>query len=115
MARVFSGIQPTGSPHLGNYVGATSRWAADQQPDQYFCVVDLHAITLPHDPTELRARTLDQAAWTLAAGLDPDVVTLFVQSQVPQHTTLSWILECVASMGELGRMVQFKDYSALAA
>ena len=111
MARVFSGIQPTGSPHLGNYVGAISRWAADPQPDQYFCVVDLHAITVPQDPAELRARSLDLAAWLLAAGLDPDVATVFVQSQVPQHTGLSWILECVANMGELGRMTQFKEKS----
>ncbi len=112
MARVFSGIQPTGSPHLGNYVGAISRWPVDQQPEQYFCIVDLHAITLPQDPPELRARTLDLAAWLLAAGLDPDVVTLFVQSHVAEHTELSWILECTATVGELGRMTQFKEKSA---
>jgi len=111
VARVLSGIQPTGSPQLGNYVGAISCWAAEQEPDQYFCVVDLHAITVSQDPAELRARTLDSATWLLAAGLDPEVVTLFVQSQVPQHTGLSWILECVASMGELGRMTQFKEKS----
>jgi tryptophanyl-tRNA synthetase len=110
---VFSGIQPTGrSPHLGNHLGAISRWAADQEPDQYFCVVDLHAITVPQDPAELRARTLDTAAWLLAGGLDPDVVTLFVQSEVAEHAELSWVLECTATMGELGRMTQFKDKSA---
>jgi tryptophanyl-tRNA synthetase len=112
VARVLSGIQPTGSPHLGNYVGAISRWAQDQEPEQFFCVVDLHALTLPQEPHELRARILDQAAWLLAAGLDPDVVTLFVQSDVAEHTELSWILECVATMGELGRMTQFKEKSA---
>jgi tryptophanyl-tRNA synthetase len=112
VARVLSGIQPTGGLHLGNYVGAISRWPLDQQPDQFFCIVDLHAITVPQDPAGLRARTLDLAAWLLAAGLDPDVVTLFVQSDVAEHTELSWILECVATMGELARMTQFKEKSA---
>ncbi len=112
MARVLSGIQPTGSPHLGNYVGAISRWALDQQPEQFFCIVDLHAITLPQDPHDLRSRILDLATWLLAAGLDPDVVTLFVQSDVAEHTQLSWILECTTMMGELSRMTQFKEKSA---
>lgn len=112
MARVLSGMQPTGEVHLGNYVGAISRWARDQEPEHYFCIVDLHAITLPQDPAELRARTIDLAAWLLAAGIDPDVATVFVQSHVPEHTELSWILECTATMGELGRMTQFKDKGA---
>jgi tryptophanyl-tRNA synthetase len=112
VARVLSGIQPTGEVHLGNFVGAISRWAADQQPDHLYPIVDLHAITLPQDPAELRRRTLDVVAWLLAAGLDPDIVTIFVQSHVPEHTELSWILECTATMGELGRMTQFKEKSA---
>ena len=111
MARVFSGIQPTGDPHLGNYIGAISRWAREQEPDHFFCVVDLHAITVPQDPAELRERTLQLATWLFAAGLDPDVCTLFVQSQVPEHPQLSWVLECTASYGELHRMTQFKDKS----
>ncbi|MGH8900419.1 MAG: tryptophan--tRNA ligase [Egibacteraceae bacterium] len=112
MPRVLSGIQPTGAVHLGNYVGAFSRWAREQEPEHFFCVVDLHAITLPHDPQQLRAQTIDVACWLLAAGLDPDVCTLFVQSQVPEHTQLSWILECTATMGEAARMTQFKEKSA---
>lgn len=111
MARVFSGVKPSGAPHLGNYLGAWSRWARDQEPGHFFCVVDLHAMTVPYDPAELRARTLDLAAWLLACGLDPDVCTLFVQSQVREHTECTWILNCVATMGELGRMVQFKEKS----
>jgi tryptophanyl-tRNA synthetase len=110
MARVLSGIQPTGDIHLGNYLGAVRQWAADQyEADSYFCVVDLHALTVPREPGELRAKTLETALVLVAAGLDPDVCTLFVQSQVPAHAQLSWILECVASMGELRRMTQFKD------
>ncbi len=109
MARVLSGIQPTGDVHLGNYVGAISRWARRQQPDHFFCIVDLHAITMPQDPGTLEGKTIDLACWLFAAGLDPDVCTLFVQSQVPEHTQLSWVLECTATMGELSRMTQFKD------
>jgi len=109
VAIVFSGMQPTGEVHLGNYLGAVSRWVRDQAPGQYFCVVDLHAITIPIPPAELRARTVDLATWWLAAGLDPEVCTVFVQSQVREHTELAWILNCVAGMGELGRMTQFKD------
>jgi tryptophanyl-tRNA synthetase len=111
VARVLSGIQPTGEPHLGNYLGAIARWAREQQPEHFFCVVDLHAITLPQDPAALRSRTVELATWLLAAGLDPDVCTLFVQSQVPEHTQLSWVLECTAGYGELHRMTQFKDKS----
>ncbi len=109
MARVFSGIQPSGDVHLGNYVGAINRWAHDQRPEHTYCIVDLHAITAGHDPATLRAKTLDLATWLLAAGLDPDVCTLFVQSHVPEHAECSWVLECTATMGELGRMVQFKQ------
>ncbi len=112
MARVLSGIQPSGDLHLGNYVGAISRWAREQQPEHFFCIVNLHAITVPQDPAGLRERTVDLACWLLAAGLDPDVCTLFVQSHVTEHAELSWVLECTATMGELGRMVQFKEKSA---
>lgn len=112
MARVFSGIQPTGEVHIGNYFGAFGRWARDQQPGQYFCIVDLHSITLPYDPHELRDRVVDLACWLLAAGIDPAVSALFVQSHVKEHTELAWILNCVAHMGELGRMVQYKEKSS---
>src|SRR5437763_13025078 len=110
MARVLSGIQPTGDIHLGSYLGAVRQWAEDQHTaDSYFCVVDLHALTIPRDPGELRAKTMETALVLVAAGLDPNVCTLFVQSHVRQHPYLSWLLECVASMGELRRMTQFKD------
>jgi tryptophanyl-tRNA synthetase len=113
MARVFSGIQPTGDPHLGNYLGAVRWWVEDQrQGDCFYCVVDLHALTVPGDPAELRKATLTMATLLLAAGLDPDACTLFVQSHVPAHTQLAWVLECTASFGELRRMTQFKDKSA---
>ena len=110
MARVLSGIQPTGDIHLGNYLGAVRQWVEDQHTqDSFFCVVDLHAITVPRDPAELRAKTLETTLVLVAAGLDPEVCTLFVQSHVHQHPELSWLLECVASIGELRRMTQFKD------
>ncbi len=110
MARVLSGIQPTGDIHLGNYLGALRQWAADQHEyDSYYCVVDLHALTVPRDPYELRAKTLETTLVLIAAGLDPDRCTLFVQSHVPEHTQLCWLLECIAAMGELRRMTQFKD------
>jgi tryptophanyl-tRNA synthetase len=110
MARVLSGIQPTGDIHLGSYLGAVRQWVEDQHvADSYFCVVDLHALTVPRDPAELRAKTMETALVLVAAGLDPDICTLFVQSHVPQHPYLSWLLECVASMGELRRMTQYKD------
>ncbi len=112
MPRVFSGIQPTGDPHLGNWMGAISRWAAEQQSDHFFCIVDLHAITIPKDPVELKAKTLDLAMWLFAAGLDPEVCTLFVQSQVREHSELAWVLSCTSQMGELNRMVQYKQKSA---
>jgi tryptophanyl-tRNA synthetase len=110
MARVLSGIQPTGDIHLGNYLGAIRGWVEDQHTqDSYFCVVDLHAITVPRDPAELRAKTLELTLLLVAAGLDPEICTLFVQSHVHEHPELSWILESVASMGELRRMTQFKE------
>jgi tryptophanyl-tRNA synthetase len=110
MARVLSGIQPTGEPHLGNLLGAIRWWVADQDTaDSYYCVVDLHAHTVPGDPAERRAGTATMANLLLAAGLDPSRCTLFVQSHVPAHTQLAWLLECTASVGELRRMTQFKD------
>ena len=113
MARVLSGIQPTGDIHLGNYLGAIRRWIEDQHAfDAYYCVVDLHAITIPHDPAALRAKTRQTAQVLLAAGLDPDVCTLFVQSHLHEHSELAWLLNSVATFGELRRMVQFKEKSA---
>jgi tryptophanyl-tRNA synthetase len=113
MARVFSGIKPTGEPHLGNLLGAVRWWVEDQrQGETFYCVVDLHALTDPGPPEELHQATLTMAALLLAAGLDPEVCTLFIQSHVPAHTQLAWLLECTASMGELGRMTQFKDKAA---
>jgi tryptophanyl-tRNA synthetase len=109
MARVFSGIQPTGDLHLGNYLGAVSRWVAEQHREAIFCVVDLHALTVPRDPAELRRKTRDLTLLLVAAGLDPEVVTLFAQSHVRQHTELSWVMECTAAFGELSRMTQWKD------
>jgi len=112
MTRVFSGIQPTGPVQLGNLLGALRHWTTDQHDaDALFCVVDLHALTVPQDPAELRSATMELAALLLAIGLDPDKCTLFVQSHVSEHTQLSWILECTASFGELRRMTQFKDKS----
>ena len=112
--RVFSGIQPTAdSFHLGNYLGAVRQWVALQDThDAFYCVVDLHAITVPQDPAELRQRTRVAAAQLFAAGLDPDRCTVFVQSHVPEHTELAWVLGCMTGFGELSRMTQFKDKSA---
>jgi tryptophanyl-tRNA synthetase len=108
--RVFSGIQPTGEIHLGNYLGAVRRWVtAQHEHDAIYCVVDLHALTLPQDPEALRAKTQELMALLVAAGLDPDVSTLFVQSQVHEHAQLAWLMECTASFGELSRMTQFKE------
>jgi tryptophanyl-tRNA synthetase len=109
---VFSGIQPTGVPHLGNYIGAVRNWVALQDDhDAFFCVVDLHALTQPWDPPILRRQTLEVAASLLACGIDPERSVLFVQSQVPAHGELAWVLTCIARMGELRRMVQFKEKS----
>jgi tryptophanyl-tRNA synthetase len=107
--RVLSGIQPSGDLHLGNYLGALRNWVALQEGhDALYCIVDLHALTLDIDPEELRSRTVDAAVNLLAMGLDPAVCTLFVQSHVPEHPRLSWLLECTATMGELNRMTQYK-------
>ena len=115
MARVFSGIQPTGDLHLGNYLGAVKRWVAEQGTnDEIFCVVDLHALTLPRDPDDLRHRTRQLTLLLVACGLEPERVTLFAQSHVHQHAELAWIMECTASFGELRRMTQFKDKSGRA-
>jgi tryptophanyl-tRNA synthetase len=112
MSRVLSGLQPSGDLHLGNYLGAIRNWVADQDThDAYYCIVDLHALTLDIDPAELRSRTFETALDLLAAGLDPERCTLFVQSHVPEHPQMTWLLECTATMGELRRMTQFKDKS----
>ncbi|MFJ8738794.1 tryptophan--tRNA ligase [Embleya sp. NPDC127516] len=112
--RVLSGIQPTAdSFHLGNYLGAIRQWVPLQDShDAFYCVVDLHAITVPQDPKELRERTRVSAAQLLAAGLDAERCTLFVQSHVPEHAQLAWIMNCVTGFGEAARMTQFKDKSA---
>ena len=110
--RVFSGIKPTGRVHVGNYLGALRHWVEDQhRADSFYAVVDLHALTVEHDPAELRRTTEELVRILVAVGLDPAVCTLFVQSHVSEHTTLSWIMECTASFGELSRMTQFKDKS----
>ena len=112
--RVFSGIQPTAdSFHLGNYLGAVRHWVALQEShDAFYCVVDLHAITVEYDPKVLRDRTRRSVAQLLAAGIDPARSTLFVQSHVPEHAQLSWVLGCITGFGEASRMTQFKDKSA---
>ncbi|HVX18093.1 MAG TPA: tryptophan--tRNA ligase [Acidimicrobiales bacterium] len=114
MTRVFSGMQPTGDATLGSLLGALRHWVADQSRDAVYCVVDLHALTRPIDPAELRRRTLELATLMLAVGIDPEVATLFVQSHVAEHTSLAWLMQCTASIGELRRMTQFKDKSASA-
>jgi len=112
--RVLSGIQPThDSFHLGNYLGALKQWVALQEShDAFYCVVDLHALTVGPNPIELRRRTLASAAQLIAIGIDPAKSTLFVQSHVPAHNQLAWIMECLTGFGEAGRMTQFKDKSA---
>ncbi|MGH2995921.1 MAG: tryptophan--tRNA ligase [Gaiellaceae bacterium] len=112
--RVLSGIQPTGAKHLGNYLGAIRRWVEQQdEADCFYPIVDLHSITfLPKDPEELRESTLDLTALLIASGLDPDRCTLFVQSHVPEHPRLAWVLECFTPFGELRRMPQFRERAA---
>ena len=108
--RIFSGAQPTGQLHIGNYLGALKNWVALQDEyDAFYCIVNLHAITLPQDPAGLRKATLDLSRIYLAAGVDPQRSTIFVQSDVPEHAELTWVLSCIARMGELERMTQFKD------
>jgi tryptophanyl-tRNA synthetase len=114
MTRVFSGIQPTGAKHIGNWLGAIRHYVADQETygsESLFCVVDLHSMTVPYDPEDLRSWSLDTAAVLIAAGLDPERCVLFLQGQVTAHSELAWILNCVATMGELGRMTQYKSKS----
>lgn len=114
--RVFSGIQPSGNLHLGNYIGAISQWVNMQdQYDCFFCIVDLHAITVPQDPQKLRTKINQLAALYLACGLDPQKSTIFVQSHNPDHASLAWVLDCLSSMGQLERMTQYKTKSNQAA
>jgi tryptophanyl-tRNA synthetase len=113
MKRIFSGAQPTGGFHLGNYLGALRNWVELQREyESFFCVVNLHAITNPQDPKELAAKTREVARLYLAAGIDPQVSTIFIQSDVPEHSELAWILNCMARVAELERMTQFKDKAA---
>jgi tryptophanyl-tRNA synthetase len=108
--RVFSGIQPTGAKHIGNYIGAMRQYVATQdEGDAYFCIVDLHSITTEYDPQDLHDRTVDLAALLFAVGLDPDRCTLFCQSHVTAHAEAAWLLSAVTGFGQLGRMTQFKE------
>ena len=108
--RIFSGAQPTGNLHVGNYLGALKNWVNLQNEyESFFCIVNLHAITLPQDPRILKQKTLDLARIYLASGIDPKISTVFIQSDVAEHAELTWILSCAARMGELERMTQFKD------
>jgi len=108
--RIFSGAQPTGNVHLGNYLGALKNWVALQHEyESFFCIVNLHAITMGHDPKLLAEKTRDLARIYLAVGLDPQVSTIFIQSDVPEHAELTWVLNCVVRVGELERMTQYKD------
>ncbi|MFM9903281.1 MAG: tryptophan--tRNA ligase [Pyrinomonadaceae bacterium] len=108
--RIFSGAQPTGELHIGNYLGALRNWVALQDEyESFYCIVNLHAITLPQDPKVLKQKTLDLARIYLAAGVDPEKATIFIQSDVPEHAELTWVLSCQSRMGELERMTQFKD------
>ena len=111
--RVLSGIQPThDSFHLGNYLGALKQWVELQEShDAFYCVVDLHALTVEPDPVALRKRTLASVAQLIAIGIDPAKSTLFIQSHVPAHNQLAWVMECLTGFGEAGRMTQFKDKS----
>src|ERR671925_1250687 len=110
MNRIFSGIQPTGNLHLGNYLGAIRNWVALQNDYEcIFCIVDLHALTLPQDPDELRSSTREVTAAYIASGIDPERCTIFNQSMVPAHTELAWLLGCLTPLGWLNRMTQFKE------
>ena len=114
MTRVFSGVKPTGHLTLGNYLGALRRWAEVDQhrADALFCVVDLHALTVDHDPARVRRLSRQAATLLLASGLDPELCTVFVQSHVDEHARLSYLLECVATDGEMRRMIQYKEKAA---
>jgi tryptophanyl-tRNA synthetase len=110
--RIFSGAQPTGNLHIGNYLGALKNWVALQNEyESFFCIVNLHAVTVAQEPKVLRQKTLDLARIYLASGIDPQISTVYVQSDVSEHSELAWILNCVARIGELERMTQFKDKS----
>jgi len=110
MSRIFSGIQPSGALHIGNYLGAVKNWVELQHKyESFFCIVDYHAITVPYEPADLRVRTADMALSLLAAGLDPSKCTVFVQSMVPEHTELAWIFNTLTPLGELERQTQFKE------
>jgi len=112
LKRVFSGVQPTGDIHIGNYLGAMRQFVALQDDYEcFFCAVDLHALTVPQDPKVLKEKTIELAALYLAIGLDPKKVTIFIQSHVPAHAELAWLLQCITYFGELSRMTQFKDKS----
>ncbi len=112
--RVFSGVQPSGDLHIGNYLGAIRRWAAEQYlKENYFCIVDMHAITVYQDPEVLRRKTRDVAALYVACGIDPAISTIFIQSHVPAHAECTWILNCVTPVGWLVRMTQYKVKSAV--
>jgi tryptophanyl-tRNA synthetase len=112
MPRIFSGIQPSGELHIGNYLGAVKNWVTLQrQYESFFCIVDYHAITVAYEPEDLRRRTRDMAVSLLAAGIDPSACTLFVQSMVPEHTELAWIFNTITPLGELERQTQFKEKS----
>src|SRR5256714_5776863 len=113
MKRIFSGAQPTGNIHIGNYLGALRNWAALQyEYESFFCIVNLHAITLPQDPQVLARTTRDLARIYLATGIDPQVAIIFIQSDVPEHAELAWILNCGTRISELERMTQFKEKAA---
>jgi tryptophanyl-tRNA synthetase len=113
MSRIFSGIQPSGELHIGNYLGAVRNWVTLQsQYESFICIVNYHAITAVYEPTDLRRRTHEMAVGLLAAGIDPEQVTLYVQSQVPEHTELAWIFNTIAPLGELERQTQFKEKAA---
>jgi len=115
MTRVFSGIQPTGQKHIGNYLGAIRHYVADQErygAESIFCVVDLHSMTQPFEPAELTASTRDTFATLVASGLDPERAIVFVQSHVHEHAELAWLFNCIGTTGELSRMVAFKEKAA---
>jgi tryptophanyl-tRNA synthetase len=113
MSRIFSGIQPSGELHIGNYLGAVKNWVGLQhQFDSFICVVNYHAITIPYAPDDLRRRTHEMAVGLFAAGIDPETATVFVQSMVPEHTELAWIFNTITPLGELERQTQFKEKSA---
>src|SRR5687767_4399717 len=110
MSRIFSGIQPSGELHVGNYLGAIRNWVAlQEQYESFFCIVDYHAITVTYEPADLRVRRREMAVSLLAAGIDPDRAVLFVQSSVPEHTELAWIFNTITPLGELERQTQYKD------